>query len=66
MGYAYTAQIDHLFISHYHDPKDGFTYLEDGNDWLSDGHMSGSSVVHKMKKCPKVTAEVCPRALELP
>jgi hypothetical protein len=37
---------DHLFISHFHDPKDGYTYLEDGNDWLSDGQ-SISSVVHK-------------------
>ncbi|EYE92962.1 uncharacterized protein EURHEDRAFT_414911 [Aspergillus ruber CBS 135680] len=37
---------DHLLISHFHDPKDGYTYLEDGNDWLSDGQ-SISSVVHK-------------------
>lgn len=40
-------QNDHLFISHYHDPQNGYTYLEDGNDWLSDGQMSSSSVVRK-------------------
>lgn len=40
------VQNDHLFISHFHDPKDGYTYVEDGNDWLSDGQ-SISSVVHK-------------------
>ena len=55
------VQNDHLFISHFHDPNDGFTYLEEGNDWLSDGQ-SASSIVHK-KKYPKVNDEVytpCP------
>lgn len=40
-------QNDHLFISHYHDPQKGYTYLEDGSDWLSDGQMSTSSVIRK-------------------
>lgn len=40
-------QNDHLFISHYHDPSNGYTYLEDGDDWLSDGQMSTSSVIRK-------------------
>lgn len=44
---ADTMQNDHLFISHYHDPQNDYTYLGDGNDWLSDGQMSSSSVVRK-------------------
>lgn len=40
-------QNDHLFISHFHEPKDGYAYLEDGNDWYSDGQLSSSSVIHK-------------------
>ncbi|KAI9928106.1 hypothetical protein ASPWEDRAFT_170896 [Aspergillus wentii DTO 134E9] len=38
---------EHLFISHFHGPGDGYAHLEDGNGWLSDGQMSASSVVHK-------------------
>ncbi|KAJ5620318.1 hypothetical protein N7510_004302 [Penicillium lagena] len=49
---------DHLFISHFHDPGNGYVYLED-NDWLSDGEQSTSSVIRKtasyhQKKSPKV------------
>lgn len=40
-------QNDHLFISHFHEPKNGYTYLEDGNDWYSDGQLSSSSVIHR-------------------
>lgn len=40
-------QNDHIFISHFHDTTDGYVYLEDTNDWLSDGQMSASSVIHK-------------------
>jgi len=50
-------QIEHLLISHYHDPVDGYVYLEE-NDWLSDGQLSASSVIHTPKsfgkKSPKV------------
>ncbi|KAJ5977959.1 hypothetical protein N7501_001301 [Penicillium viridicatum] len=46
---------DNLFISHFHSPEDGYTYLEE-NDWLSDGQISASSVIHKSKgKQPKST-----------
>ncbi|PWY94176.1 hypothetical protein BO94DRAFT_510403 [Aspergillus sclerotioniger CBS 115572] len=38
---------DYIFISHFHDTPDGYVYLEDTNDWLSDGQMSASSVIHK-------------------
>ncbi|KAK6814627.1 hypothetical protein RU639_009345 [Aspergillus parasiticus] len=38
---------DHLIISHFHGSRDGFIYLEENNDWLSDGQMSASSVVRK-------------------
>lgn len=60
MDISLQVQNDHLFISHFHDPSDGFPHLEDGNDWLSDGQMSSSSVVHKLKKHPKVNPEVHP------
>ncbi|OQE44110.1 hypothetical protein PENCOP_c002G07270 [Penicillium coprophilum] len=44
---------DNLFISHFHSPDAGYTYLEE-NDWLSDGQLSDSSVIHKSKgKQPK-------------
>ncbi|KAJ5431105.1 hypothetical protein N7445_008837 [Penicillium cf. griseofulvum] len=39
---------DNLFISHFHSPETGYTYLEE-NGWLSDGQMSASSVIHKSK-----------------
>lgn len=29
-------------ISHFHDPKDGYVYLEENDDWLSDGRKSPS------------------------
>ncbi|KAB8234496.1 uncharacterized protein BDW43DRAFT_310162 [Aspergillus alliaceus] len=38
---------DHLILSHFHGSRDDFVYLEENNDWLSDGQMSASSVVHK-------------------
>ncbi|KAJ5832461.1 hypothetical protein N7474_000772 [Penicillium riverlandense] len=49
---------DHLFISHFHDPGNGYVYLED-IDCLSDGEQSASSVIRKsasyfQKKSPKV------------
>ncbi|KAL3432444.1 hypothetical protein BDV09DRAFT_197743 [Aspergillus tetrazonus] len=37
---------DTLFISHFHDSEDGYVYLED-DDWMSEGHASMSSVVHR-------------------
>jgi hypothetical protein len=40
-------KIDHLIISHYHDPEDGYAYLEDDDGWHSDGQGSLSSVVHR-------------------
>ncbi|KAE8380904.1 hypothetical protein BDV26DRAFT_115459 [Aspergillus bertholletiae] len=38
---------DNLIISHFHGSREGFIYLEESNDWLSDGQMSASSVVRK-------------------
>lgn len=38
-----SAQIDQIFISHYHDPKSGFTNLEDDSWWLADDQSSVSS-----------------------
>lgn len=47
-------QNDHIFISHYHDPADGFTNLEDDTGWISDDQVSTSSVVRKsFVKTPK-------------
>ncbi|GIJ99740.1 hypothetical protein Aspvir_003743 [Aspergillus viridinutans] len=38
---------DHLILSHFHDPTDGYVHLEENTDWLSDGQLSASSVVRK-------------------
>ncbi|KAF7586033.1 hypothetical protein BBP40_009650 [Aspergillus hancockii] len=38
---------DHFILSHFHDSREDFVYLEENNDWLSDGQMSASSVVRK-------------------
>ena len=40
-------QNDHIFISHYHDPEDGFANLEEGSEWVEDDRASLSSVVHR-------------------
>ncbi|KAJ5656153.1 hypothetical protein N7507_008103 [Penicillium longicatenatum] len=48
---------DQLFISHFHDPEDGFVYLEE-NDWLSDGQLSASSVIHTPKPLQKPNSKV--------
>ncbi|KAJ5695857.1 hypothetical protein N7536_006269 [Penicillium majusculum] len=54
---------DNLFVSHFHSPEDGYTYLEE-NDWLSDGQISASSVIHKSKgKQPKSTT-ISPLVME--
>lgn len=37
---------DHLFISHYHDPNDGFANLEEESVWIEDDRASEKSVVH--------------------
>ncbi|KAL9061939.1 MAG: hypothetical protein Q9206_000202 [Seirophora lacunosa] len=39
--------IDHLFMSHYHDPEDGFVNLEAASEWIEDDRSSSSSVVRK-------------------
>ncbi|KAL9015088.1 MAG: hypothetical protein Q9173_000268 [Seirophora scorigena] len=41
------TQIDHLFMSHYHDPDDGFVNLEAASEWIEDDRSSSSSVVRK-------------------
>jgi len=38
-----------VFISHYHDPEDGFPNLEDNSNWFAEDSASMSSVVHKSK-----------------
>lgn len=44
-----SSQVDNLFISHFHNPEDGYKYVEE-DDWLSDGQLSSSSVIHKVKE----------------
>ena len=44
-----SVQNDHLFMAHVFDPQSGFVYLEDADDWLSDGEASVSSVVRKVE-----------------
>ena len=58
-------QNDHMFLSHYHSPEDGFANLEEGSEWVEDERASISSVVHRsvMKgslREPVVSKEVCP------
>lgn len=50
-------QNEQLIISHYHDPTDGYVYLEE-NDWLSDGQLSASSVIHTPKTFEKKRAKL--------
>ncbi|MCJ1402297.1 hypothetical protein MMC11_005517 [Xylographa trunciseda] len=38
---------DHIFLSHYHDPEDGFANIEEGSEWVEDDRASLSSVVHR-------------------
>ncbi|MCJ1463514.1 hypothetical protein MMC07_002122 [Pseudocyphellaria aurata] len=38
---------DHLFISHYHGPDEGFANLEEGCGWIEDDQASLTSVVHR-------------------
>ncbi|MCJ1363571.1 hypothetical protein MMC16_002678 [Acarospora aff. strigata] len=40
---------DFIFLSHYHDPEDGFPNLEESSEWLDDDRASTSSVVHKSR-----------------
>jgi hypothetical protein len=47
-----SLQVDNLFISHFHSPETGYSYLEE-DDWLSDGQLSASSVIRKWKE-PKL------------
>lgn len=50
-------QNEQLFISHYHDPSDGYLYLEE-NDYLSDGQLSASSVIYTPKTFEKKRAKI--------
>lgn len=50
-------QNEHLFISHFHGPDDGYIYLE-GSEWLSDGQLSTSSIIHKPKNSEKKGVKV--------
>ncbi|KAJ5356595.1 hypothetical protein N7517_011204 [Penicillium concentricum] len=54
---------DNLFISHFHSPEAGYTYLEE-NDWLSDGQQSASSVIHKSKGKQPKSATVSPLVMD--
>lgn len=47
------TQVEHLLVSHFHVPEDGFKHLEE-DDWLSDGQFSASSVVHSPKSANKI------------
>ncbi|KAJ5966152.1 hypothetical protein N7481_012866 [Penicillium waksmanii] len=52
-----THLAEHLLVSHFHAPEDGFVFLEE-SEWFSDGQLSASSVVHNTKlakrKCAKI------------
>ncbi|KAJ6037143.1 hypothetical protein N7540_001422 [Penicillium herquei] len=55
---------DQLFISHFHEPSDGYVYLEE-NDWLTDGQLSATSVIHTPKYPQKKTAKIGQTVMEL-
>ncbi|KAK2754492.1 hypothetical protein FQN54_006893 [Arachnomyces sp. PD_36] len=38
---------DHIFLSHFHDPNDGFANMEDDSSWFSEDQESTSSVIRK-------------------
>ncbi|KAJ5599464.1 hypothetical protein N7450_000531 [Penicillium hetheringtonii] len=44
--------VEHLLVSHFHVPADGFKYLEK-DDWLPDGQFSASSIMHSSKSANK-------------
>ncbi|KAJ5098699.1 hypothetical protein N7532_005700 [Penicillium argentinense] len=48
---------EHLLVSHFHDPEDGYVYLEE-NEWFSDGQYSTSSVIHKSKAKKQQRAKI--------
>lgn len=52
-----SLQKDHLLISHFHDPADGYVYLEE-DEWLSDDRRSAPSVIHTPKEFQKKQAKV--------
>ncbi|OQE94187.1 hypothetical protein PENNAL_c0004G03471 [Penicillium nalgiovense] len=54
---------DNLLISHFHSPEAGYTYLEE-NDWLSDGQLSASSVIHNSKGKQTKSATVSPLVMD--
>ncbi|KAJ5558805.1 hypothetical protein N7535_009314 [Penicillium sp. DV-2018c] len=54
--------VDNLFISHFHNPESGYTYLEE-NDWLSDGQLSASSVIRRSKQKQTNQAMVSQKAI---
>jgi len=41
------SQNDHIYLSHYHDPEEGYPNLEQSSDWLQDEHDSIPSVIHR-------------------
>ncbi|KAJ5347563.1 hypothetical protein MYU51_003759 [Penicillium brevicompactum] len=55
--------VDNLFISHFHSPEAGYNYLEE-DDWLSDGQLSASSVIHKSKSRAKKNATLSQKDID--
>ena len=47
MHEADIVQRDYMFISHYHNPEDGFPKLEESTAWTVDDQASESSVVRR-------------------
>ncbi|KAJ6119939.1 hypothetical protein N7523_004219 [Penicillium sp. IBT 18751x] len=48
---------EQLLISHFHDPSDGYLYLEE-NEYFSDSQLSASSVIHTPKTFEKKMAKI--------
>lgn len=54
-------QNDHLYLSHYHNPEDGYSNLEQSSDWIKDDRDSSSSVIHRSPPSAQSTTSLSRR-----
>jgi hypothetical protein len=49
---TYRLQNEHLLLSHFHDPQDGYLNVELDDEWISDDQGSVTSVIRKTEGQP--------------